>query len=1072
MFSKFKSKKPPLSLNSVSNAIKSHGNKNLSPDDSAVNYKNFDIRLINQLGIPKNSIVAVAYDPVQSLLAISTKNNDVRVYGQLNVEVVFEFNLKHPITYLKVVKGVYLACASPGSGLTILSLYSKKIIGTFSFPGSVTAAEADPSLDFLIFGLANGSIIFYDIDRCNLTPFRIDNLQKKVMPKEKLSSVISIEWHPRDIGTLLIGYNQCAIVYSLVTNEIKSVLVYQLSKDHRAFQYSQHILNNGKKKVFGKSKDIIVDLKEAHYHPNGLHAVTIHVDNSIVFWDIASGSILEARTIFETGIHKPGPSLEIPELFNPIETVKWVCADDPEDTKLIISGGDINTNCLHILDFGYTLKYSITSLQKQGEFYANPQQGQRIIPISFYLNKTNEIERITRIVPITENGSPYFHNGHDPTYLLLISNLGQVYIVSFNQGSSDIGSTILPTSLSFINPPLSVMEVQQVFRMDWYSIMSHRVSQGVTSRTKTLLYGGAPVSLTGVSKSIGHNDSVRNILITGHENALIRFSDVTKGEQSDIESVVQVSLKETLYDYGDLKSLRVTFVSCSFENRELLVGLANGEVVICKFGKNNVRNHGIHTSKDYSECLIQHENGDAKLLDISSRISGSVTSSSAFLPVNLLQLNVPEEISFMKMSNVGFGAIGFKSGRLIICDISRGPAIIYNQNIKDNLVSIQNSCHITCMEFSIMENAYDGYSSILLFVGTNGGGNFLVFKIQPMGNGGFEVVFVEKTTHLNHRSSDDNQENSNISQIIPINALDGSLAIANMTNFNKLSHGIKIPGFILVCSNKDVRILRTSKQKLAHKVIDDTCIKSAIINYREKGILLAILTKTGFIKFCSLPTLSDLFNIKIPKEIFNKLTNSFESNLSNQSDFLSSGELFVRNSKTESIYLSIYEKGKRESKNDDNLTDALFNENAIIPPRPSASALSWAKGDISYVSLQDLSLLIAGPNRKPPKHKESEISYNISPEANPQVNYGRKSQSPTNNLESSTSSPYKQPVRKAQTQTSFGSKGFLNSLSSGLQGMEESVHEGLNSIGQSVNEGYENQKKDLYNSAIKSKFGF
>lgn len=209
--------------------------------------KKIDVAVINQIGVPKDSITAIAYDPVQSLLAIATKDNDVRIFGQINVEVVFEFNIKHPIVSLRFVKGVYLLCTSPGSGLTVLSLHSKQIIGTFSFPGTVTAAETDPSLDWAIFGLANGSLIFYDVDRLNLTQFRIDNLQKKVMPKEKMSPVVSIEWHPRDIGTLLVAYNQCAIVYSLVTGQIKCTLTYTLLKEHKGFQYSNHIATGGKK---------------------------------------------------------------------------------------------------------------------------------------------------------------------------------------------------------------------------------------------------------------------------------------------------------------------------------------------------------------------------------------------------------------------------------------------------------------------------------------------------------------------------------------------------------------------------------------------------------------------------------------------------------------------------------------------------------------------------------------------------------------------------------------------------------------------------------------------------------
>ncbi|KAL6453987.1 SRO77 Lethal(2) giant larvae protein SRO77 [Candida maltosa Xu316] len=1075
MFNKLKSRKAPLSLDSVSNAIKTRGTKGLSPEE--INAKNIEMKLINQIGIPKNSIVAVAYDPVQSLLAVSTTNNDVRVYGQVNVEVVFEFNLKNPITFLRFVKGVYLVCASAGSGLTILSLHSKKVLGTSSFPGTVTAMESDPSLDWLIMGLSNGSLVFYDVDRLTTTPFRIDNLQKKIMPKEKMSAVVSIEWHPRDIGTLLIGYSQSAIVYSLVTGEIKSVLVYQLSKEHRAFQLASHVSHGGKKKLFGGAKEIIPKLKEAHFHPNGLHAVTVHEDNSIVFWDIASGTILEARNIFDVNIHKNGTPLEVPEFFHPIETVKWVCGEDAENTKLIISGGDPNaTNCLHVLDFGYTLKYSITSYEKQGEFYSQPQSGQRIIPLAFYLNKTEVQETVTTIQPMSENGSPYFGGGHNPSYLLLVSNLGQIYLVSFSegaggQGCTDLGNVILPTSISFVHPPLCSLDVQQVRRIDWYSIMSNRVSSGVTSKTKELLYGGVSADLGMGRKPIGQNDLYRNILITGHERALIRFSDITKGEQQELEGIVQIGLRETLYDHGDPKSLRALHVSCAFENRELIVGLASGEVVICKFGK-NTKNAGISASKDYSGCETQHENGNAKLLNISDRISGSITSSSTFLPVSLLQVTPAEPISVLKMSDIGFAAIGYKSGRLVVCDISRGPAVILNlENIKEHLVSIQGNCYPTSIEFSISEFGNDGYSSILLLVGTNCGGNLVMFKITPMGNGGFAVSFADKTAHLNYRSSEGDGEGSKISQLIPINSVTGTSAVADMSTFNKLAQGIVIPAYVIVTSDRDVRVLKLPKQKLSHKVVDESCLKASIVNYRDKGVVLAILVKSGFLKLCSIPSLSDIANVKFPSEIYSKIKDSLESGMASYSSLLSSGEMYVATSPTESLYLATHEKSKFK---DEGETDRLFDENAIIPPRPSASALSWAKGQISYVSVEDLANLIAGPNRKQSKNIESQLAFNISPENNQQNNYGGYRPQQRRGQSTDKVDPYQQPVRRgtAGAGAGIGNQGFMRSIQNGIQSVEETFNDYANSASQTFTEGVEDQKKSMYSAAFKSKFGF
>lgn len=159
MFNKLKLRKAPLSLSSVSNAIKNAGSNDLSPQD--LNPRNLKLAVGDQLGLPPDSIVTAAYDPVQSLLAVSTKKNTVHVFGQQTVEVVFEFKTSSTIDYLKFVKGVYLVCVQSLGGVTVLSLHSKKIMANYTCPGTITAVEADPSLDWLAVGLSNGSIVVY-----------------------------------------------------------------------------------------------------------------------------------------------------------------------------------------------------------------------------------------------------------------------------------------------------------------------------------------------------------------------------------------------------------------------------------------------------------------------------------------------------------------------------------------------------------------------------------------------------------------------------------------------------------------------------------------------------------------------------------------------------------------------------------------------------------------------------------------------------------------------------------------------------------------------------------------------
>lgn len=1061
MFNKIKLRKAPLSLSSVSNAIKSSGNANLTPEIAA---KHLKATVGDQLGLPTDSIVAVAFDPVQSLFAVSTVRNSIHVYGQNTVEVVFELKANGSVAFLRFVKGIYLVCVETLGAVTVLSLHSKTILGNYLAPGTVTAVESDPLMDWLVLGLNNGLLLFYDVDRLLMTPMRVDNLQKVVMPKQKMSPVLCIEWHPRDVGLLMVTYSHCAVQYSISGGGIKNAFVYRLDSGARGFEHSNDVETGGKKKLFGSAKEVVPRVNEAHYHPNGLHVVLMHFDGTLLFWDANDGTLLEARTVKETGLHKQGQAVALEPTQN--TRAKWITGQDPELTLLVVAGASASKpDVLDILDFGYTLKYSLTSHEKQGEFYARPQEGVRKISVKFNrrLQEKGPLEFITSLLPLAADSQPYFAGGHNPARLVLLTSLGAIYMTELRTHSQQRAT--LPPSLASILPPMTFSTVQAARRVDWYSVLSDR-------RTKApqdlLLTGGAPTN-KHYPRSLGLDENIHNIAVSAHENGCVQLMDLTSGEYNDTETLVQVDLKDTLFNGSESSSYRPAHVSCSFESRELLVGLANGNVAICKFTKSNVNPASVKPARaGYEKCPTQHENGDVLIVDLSQRVLGQFTQPS-FLPVSLLQVGNSERISCLKMSNAGFAAVGYTSGRLVVCDISRGPAVIMNlENITKHLPSVSGECFVTALEFAILEYGQDGYSSLLLLVGTNAGGNFMTFKVVPQPNGGFDVAFADKTLGLNYKSTETGA--TGLDKIMPINSSTGELAVASLEMFRRLGQNIIIPGYIVVSSAKDLRVLRLPKQKLSHKVVDETCVASGIVNIRPKGAALASLTESGFVKLFSLPALSDVADVKLPVDTYKRIQNVLKSSVATRLSVMPSGEIIVQTSPSETLNLIVYDESKNKSLPKTKPTDLLFNETAIIPPRPSAGALSWAKGQTTYASSKDLAVLIAGPNRKPAKHLESQLAYNISPEANPNQAYGAYS----GGVPAKEEPAYAQPVRKSTNTNpyAFGALGFMRTVRDGIDAVEEGVNHYANGLSESMTETVDSSKKSLYSSAIKSKFGF
>lgn len=1062
MFDKLKLRKAPLSLSSVSNALRNSGTASLTPELSA---KHLKIVAGDQLGLPLNSVVATAFDPVQSLLALATKHDSVYVYGQNRVEVVFELRTSGLISDLRFIKGIYLVCIESSGNITILSLHTKQILATYLAHGAITAVESDPSMDWLILGMTNGSVLFYDVDRFHLTPLRIDNLQKLVLPKQKLSHVYSIQWHPRDIGTILVTYSHCAVQYSLSSGAIKNAFIYQLTPDRKGFEFSNNFETGGKKKLFGSVKNVIPRMKEAHYHPNGLHVVTVHNDGTLVFFDANDGTLLHARTIRDTFLHLPGPPVH-PEISRDIRVV-WTTGQDPEDTTIYVAGSsDSDPETLIALDLGFTLKYTLTSHEKQGDFYAKPSDGQRKISVKFNRRLQDEgaAEHIVDMLPIAAEGQPYFHGGHNPSHLLVLTNMGGVHLTELQ---STTVPTKIPPSLQSICPPMTFSTVQSVKRVDWYGVIStRRVGPSVNN---LLVTGGAPVD-RHFPRPLGVEDGVNDILVSGHEDGTVRCLDVTAGERQGEEHTIEFNLKDTLNTGTGSASYRVSQVSFSFECKHALVGLANGNVAICKFGKLTTEPKALSVEEDYSNCAVLHTNGDASIVDLSKRISGQLQLPS-FLPFSLLNLVTEDKISCLKMSHAGFAAIGYKSGRLIVCDIARGPAVILNlESVTKHLPSVTGECFITTIEFAIMEYGQDGFSSLLMFLGTNAGGNFLTFKIIPQRNGAFEAVFADKTLGLNYRSTDTTTE-SGLEKIMPINSSTGESAVATLDMFQRLGQNILVPGYVVVSSPRDLRVLKTPKQKLSHKVIDEACVGSGIVTFRSKGAVLATVTKRGFIKLFSLPSLGDVADVKMSTEIFSSLKKALDGGAELTSSVLYSGEIFVKTSPSEILNLFLYDETKNKTFKQ-KPTDVLFNDTAIIPIRPSSGAMLWAKGQTTYISNKDLTSLIAGPNRKPAKHPESELAYNISPEANPNQSFGAYGGAGLG--KGKDENGYTEPVRKSATSNPYaiGTQRFVRGLRDGLDSVEEQVNNYATGFSEAMTETVDSLKKTMYSLAFKNKFGF
>ncbi|CCD25279.1 putative Rab GTPase-binding protein SRO77 NDAI_0E04620 [Naumovozyma dairenensis CBS 421] len=1001
---------PTKTSTSKTNVLRSANISDLTASSSS---KMFNPRELYSFGFT-GKVITMAFDFTQSLLALATETGELRIYGEKQVEVVIPLENKIPIVKMKFVKGIYLIAVDAKDTILVISLYSKKVLTTVFSPNRITCMEVDPSLDWIFFGLQSGTVMIYDIDRNQFSNMKIENLQKaKFFPKDRLSPVVSIQWNPRDIGTVLISYEWVTVTYSLIDGDIKQSFIYDLPPFSPGGNPSMNVDKLRRPKVI-----------QSLYHPNSLHILTAHEDNSLVFWDANTGELIQARSLLETDVNIPQAGLinntngdSGPQILS----VDWICQSDPEYTSLVIATGTTtgteNIQDLTMLDLGGTPLYSLTSYEGMSKYYSVPVQ-ERHFPL---VNKS----KIRSLLPIPK-ASPYFHGCHDPSFILILLDDGEIETLLYPSGLFTSKASLFPQNISWIRPVVTMSMAVAVPSKLWLGMMSSN------SAKDSLLKGGS------LTKRPMRKQELRSVIVTGHTNGSLRIYDASHGELDD-SSVFDVNVSQIL---NKSTSVSITHASFATETLELAVCVESGDVVLFKFevnkfydpeNKNKENNlaleFGRFSLNDHKEILI----------DVKSRASRYV--KQGFMPITAVHAK-RGRISAVTNSNVGFVGIAYEDGSILVID-RRGPAVIFMDNIR-NISGIRGQ-NITAIEFSIMEYGQDGYSSILMFCGTNNA-EILVYRVFPESNGRFAVEFIEFT------KTNDAGSISKIDTFAKANKISCSATISRMQD---LSKGIPIPGYVCISGQSDIRIIKPGKSKESHRSFKFPLAASGLSHVymmnskgqRELMIILSCLLINGDIKILSVPDLKELKSSPSLVPVHSAFMNG--------SSVLKNGEIAVRSGKFKMSLISLVNDPKSEITKKSVDTDTLYNPNLRIKYRPQVNTLQWARGTVTCTPEQ-LDILLGGERRPASKYQESLIAK------------GTLTVKPTDKPGASSPQLYKKPVRHGRS----SHYGVLKSVSRAVEThwdvLEDNFNDYATAVGEGMNDAVEQTGKDL----VKGSLGF
>ncbi|KAJ5135603.1 uncharacterized protein N7515_004881 [Penicillium bovifimosum] len=954
-----------------------------------------------------SQISAIAYDPVQSLIAVGTSDTSfgsgqIYVFGQRRVAVVFEFPRKASARFLRFCADRLVSIDSKNE-ICVYSLETGCLVVSYAPPGQATALLTDPSLDYAFIGLQNGEIIAYDLDRESLTPFRVPNLWLERNPRARFFPVVSLEFSPRDIGKILVGYPEGAVTFTFKQNLAQKYFIYDIPPGAPGGDSLPcHDVRRPK-------------LTNAIWHPNGIFILTVHEDSSLVLWDTKDGRKLHARTVQTANVDQCRPSspIEAAGPKEPITKVIWCAKGNPDDTGLLVAGGrpvNDQTKGLVFLDMGSTPNYQTSSWQILSNYFEHPRRHMNL-----------SVPPGAKVVDfcLIPRSSPYFNGAHDPIALLAMLSSGEIISLSFPSGHTITPTNMLHPFLTFVHPFVNKAVLTPVDRSVWLGLKERRL-QG-----PKFAMGGKE------AKNPLKRFENRNVISTAHADGTVRFWDCGHDDEIENGDVVQVDLARAI---GRVSNIEVTEMCLASASGEMSIGLKTGELAIFRWGNNP--SYGREEPPGANQ-------GPGKLTPITQRTDPGL--KTGMLPLTLLDMQLGP-VTAVKHGQVGFVAAGYQGGALVIIDL-RGPAVIHTAHLSDIIKSQKRTSFRkgrgseehqpdwpTQIEFGVMTLDGDDYSSICCFVGTSRG-IVATFKILPASNGTYEAVFVGSTA-----------VEGSVVAVIPIDADSGGLALATPSAVGGLRNGIKVDGVVIAVTASGCRIFKPPTSKGAHKSWEDyICDSAAVVKTEGRGYSLVGLFGDGNARAFSIPALRDIGCAKI--------NHIADMRRLSEACITPTGNIMTWTGPSEIGMFNVWGAGHKSHPS----KDRLFNPEAQLPPRPTITNLQWISGT-QYISPADMDILIGGPERPPSKRMVEKMKL----EDEERRKALREGRAPPPEQGGSQEGYWSYMSRQVQERTER-----LNIVGDSMERLEENSSGFANDVGKYV----QSQKKKAVLGLLGSKFG-
>lgn len=614
-------------------------------------------RLVFHYGIPSGSFL-LAYDSIQKILAISTKDCRIKLFGNGHSQTLLESSEAIPSKFMQFIEnqGILLNI-NADNHIEVWDVDRKLLSHVRVIKEEITSFMVIPRTEYMYVGdsVGNISVLKLDKEPCNL-------LQMKYRIPFSASHGNSTE-----------VADDTAVMYILPQPIAESKRILIIYRDGFitlwAIQDSKAVFTTGRTMLQSVNHETKKVTAACWACPFGSKVVVGYSNGDIFIWSIPSSSLSETEldlcTTQGAPIHKLNLGYKLDKI--PIASLKWVYADGKASRLYVLGSSDfLSANLLQVILINEHIESRTTKL---GLHPPEPCVDMAIISSSIDQSKHN----LDSFLLLGKSGHVYVYDDCVIEKYLLQSqsrsppSLPKDVMVTLPFADSSI------TIAKFITDDQYMLGTAN----EDYATLAKNIPPPFAFETRQK--DGAYLKATNFSRF----SEFKNLYITGHRNGAINFWDVSGPLFIPIMSLTQQS-----EDDASLSGVPLTALYIDINSRLLISGDQSGIVRIFKF-----KPEPFSTESSFMSLQGSSKKGNNHIIHRIQllKVTGCV-------------------LSIYPNHNLKHLAIGSDKGYVSLIDLE-GPTILYEKHIASEL-----SAAVMSLQFATC--SFHGFEKNVLVVAT------------------------------------------------------------------------------------------------------------------------------------------------------------------------------------------------------------------------------------------------------------------------------------------------------------------------------------------------------------------